>query len=75
MRLARLGSEMTQAQLAEAVGVSRQTVVALEAGDYAPSVYLALAVAARLGTTVEDLFGEEPSADRPAAGHQVEASR
>lgn len=75
VRLARLRSEMTQAQIAEAVGVSRQTVVALEAGDYAPSVYLALAVAARLGTTVEDLFGEAPSADRPATRHEVEASR
>jgi putative transcriptional regulator len=47
---------MTQAQLAEAVGVSRQTVNALEAGNYAPSVYLALRVAAVLATTVEDLF-------------------
>lgn len=75
VRLARLSGEMTQAQLAEAVGVSRQTVVALEAGDYAPSVYLALAVAVRLGATVEDLFGEASSADRPATGHQVEASR
>ena len=47
---------MTQAELAEAVGVSRQTVNALEAGNYAPSVYLALRVAAVLATTVEDLF-------------------
>jgi len=52
---------MTQAQLAEAVGVSRQTVNALEAGNYAPSVYLALRVAAVLATTVEDLFAPEPS--------------
>jgi putative transcriptional regulator len=51
---------MTQAQLAEAVGVSRQTVNALEAGNYAPSVYLALRVAAVLSTTVEDLFAVSP---------------
>ncbi len=70
VRAARLAAGLTQAELADAGGVSRQTVVALEAGDYAPSVYLALAVAVRLGATVEDLFGEDPSADRPAAEHQ-----
>ena len=47
---------MTQAELADAAGVTRQTVVAVEAGDYAPSVYLALAIAQRLGGTVEQLF-------------------
>jgi len=49
--------------LAEAVGVSRQTVNALEAGNYAPSVYLALRVAAVLATTVEDLFAVGPTPD------------
>lgn len=49
---------LSQAALADAVGVSRQTVIAIEQGDYAPSVYLALRVARVLGTTVEDLFGE-----------------
>ena len=57
VRRARLLAELTQAQLAEAVGVTRQTVVAIEAGDYAPSVYLALAICDRLGVTVEALFG------------------
>ncbi|MBK6873164.1 MAG: helix-turn-helix transcriptional regulator [Kineosporiaceae bacterium] len=47
---------LTQAQLATACEVSRQTVVAVEAGDYAPSVYLALRLATVLGTTVETLF-------------------
>lgn len=47
---------LTQAQLATACEVSRQTVVAIEAGDYAPSVYLALRLATVLGTTVETLF-------------------
>lgn len=58
VKMARLMAELTQAQLAEAVGVSRQTVVSIESGDYAPSVYLALGVAAELDTTVEELFGE-----------------
>jgi putative transcriptional regulator len=47
---------LTQAHLAQECGVSRQTVVAIEAGDYAPSVYLALRLAQVLGASVEDLF-------------------
>jgi putative transcriptional regulator len=47
---------LTQADLADQAGVSRQTVVSIEAGDYAPSVYLALSIAALLGNTVEELF-------------------
>jgi putative transcriptional regulator len=62
VRQVRTAAGLTQAELAEAVGVSRQTVVAVEAGNYAPSVYLALALAARLGSTVEALFGDEPAA-------------
>jgi putative transcriptional regulator len=58
VRAARTALGMTQADLAAAAGVTRQTVVAVEAGDYAPSVYLALALAARLGASVEELFGE-----------------
>jgi putative transcriptional regulator len=64
---------MTQAQLAEAVGVSRQTVNALEAGNYAPSVYLALRVAAVLATTVEDLFALGTGTDAGTA-HLLERS-
>jgi putative transcriptional regulator len=55
----RLAAGLTQAELATSVGVTRQTVVAVEAGDYAPSVYLALAIAARLGSSVEALFGSD----------------
>ncbi len=61
----RLLADLTQAQLAERVGVSRQTVVAIESGGYAPSVYLALALARELGTTVEALFTPTDN-DRPA---------
>ncbi len=57
VRRARILADLTQAQLAAAVAVTRQTIVAVEAGDYAPSVYLALAIGDRLGTTVEALFG------------------
>ena len=56
VKAARTAAGLTQAKLAADVGVSRQTVIALEAGNYAPSVYLALRIAAVLGTTVEALF-------------------
>ena len=52
-------AELTQAELASSAGVTRQTIVAVEAGDYAPSVYLALAIADRLHSSVEELFGEK----------------
>ncbi len=58
VRRARLLAELTQAELAASAGVTRQTIVAVEAGHYAPSVYLALAIAERLGSTVEELFGQ-----------------
>lgn len=56
VRSRRRDQRITQAELAAAVGVSRQTVVSVEKGDYAPSVYLALKVARALGSTVEELF-------------------
>jgi putative transcriptional regulator len=52
-------ADLTQAQLATECGVTRQTVVAIEAGDYAPSVYLALRLAQVLGTSVETLFATD----------------
>ncbi len=48
--------ELSQQQLADMVGVSRQTIVSIERGDYAPSVKLALLLAAKLETQVEHLF-------------------
>lgn len=47
---------LTQAQLAQLTGVSRQTIIATERGDYAPSVYLALRISRTLNTTVEEIF-------------------
>ena len=48
--------EMTQQALAEKVGVTRQTVIALEAGKYVPSLLLAFRLAAAFGLRVEDVF-------------------
>ena len=52
-------ADLTQVEVAQAVDVSRQTIVSIEAGDYAPSVYLALRLAALFETAVEALFGKE----------------
>lgn len=51
-----LGGEMTQEELARRVGVSRQTIIAIEKGSYNPSVALALRIARVFGARVEDLF-------------------
>ena len=48
--------EMTQADLADRVGVTRQTIIALEAGKYAPSLTLAFKLARVFGVTVEEVF-------------------
>ncbi len=48
--------ELSQQQLADMVSVSRQTIVAIERGNYSPSVKLALLLAEKLETTVEALF-------------------
>jgi putative transcriptional regulator len=51
--------EMTQQELAERVGVTRQTIIALEAGKYVPSLLLAFRLAATFGVRVEDVFQYE----------------
>ena len=57
IREARLLSNLIQADLAKKVGVSRQTIIAMESGSYSPSVFLALLVATQLDSTVEALWG------------------
>jgi putative transcriptional regulator len=51
--------EMTQQQLADKVGVTRQTIIAIEAGKYAPSLPLAFRIARSFGVKVEDVFQYE----------------
>lgn len=51
--------EMTQQQLAEAVGATRQTIIAIEAGKYAPSLELAFRLAGVFRVGVEDVFQNE----------------
>ena len=56
--------EMTQRELAARVGVTRQTIIAIEAGKYAPSLLLAFRLARAFGVGVEDVFqyAEPPDA-------------
>ncbi|KQX06580.1 MULTISPECIES: helix-turn-helix transcriptional regulator [unclassified Leifsonia] len=48
--------DMTQAQLAERIGVTRQTVIAIEQGRYSPTLELAFQIAAALGVRLDDVF-------------------
>lgn len=48
--------EMTQAELAEAIGVTRQTVIAIEKGKYSPSLEVAFKMARRLGVPLDEVF-------------------
>lgn len=52
--------EMTQKDLAERVGVTRQTIVAIEAAKYAPSLELAFQIAHAFGRPLTDVFHWEP---------------
>lgn len=52
----RVKKDVTQEQLAEAVGVSRQTIVAIEKGNYIPSLLLAINLARFFGVSVEKIF-------------------
>ena len=49
--------EMTQSDLAERIGVTRQTIAAIEAGKYGPSLEAAFRIAQVFGVGVEDVFG------------------
>jgi putative transcriptional regulator len=59
IRAARKEAGLTQQGLSAAVQVSRQTIISMETGDYAPSVYLAIKIARALTVTVEGLWGSE----------------
>lgn len=52
----RRGAGLTQEDLAEQVGVSRQTVIAIEKGNYTPSVLLALKIAGVFSESIESIF-------------------
>ena len=58
LKSARAALDMSQQQLADAVGVSRQTINAIEKGDYNPTIKLCLAICNALNKTLDELFWE-----------------
>ncbi|MBO5302692.1 MAG: helix-turn-helix transcriptional regulator [Lachnospiraceae bacterium] len=58
LKAARAGMDMSQQELAAKVGVSRQTISAIEKGDYNPTINLCIAICKELGKTLDELFWE-----------------
>lgn len=56
IKLLRVERDLSQAELADQLGVARQTIVALEAGKYAPSLPLAFKISKLFSKPVEDIF-------------------
>ena len=59
LKAARAGLDLSQDDLAKAVGVSRQTISAIEKGDYNPTINLCIAICRALGKTLDELFWTE----------------
>lgn len=59
LKAARAGLDLSQADLAEKVGVSRQTISAIEKGDYNPTINLCIKICRVLGKTLDELFWTE----------------
>jgi putative transcriptional regulator len=64
VKLARVENDLTQAQLAEKAGVTRQTIGLIEAGRFNPSLKLCMAIAKALNKTLDDLFWIEEEEER-----------
>lgn len=64
IRALRTEQGLTQAQLAATLGVTRQTVIAVEQGRYSPSLELAFQIARALGRPIDQVFAYEPEGDR-----------
>ena len=58
MKSARVAKDLSQQQLADLIGVSRQTISAIEKGDYNPTINLCIAICRELGRTLDELFWE-----------------
>ena len=58
-----LNGEMTQEQLAETAGVTRQTIIAIESAKYAPSLELAFRIALAFAVPLEEVFAYTPEDD------------
>jgi len=63
LKSARAALDLTQQDLADAVGVTRQTINAIELGGYNPTIRLCVSICRRLGVTLDDLFWKENGDD------------
>ena len=61
LKIARIECDMSQEELARAVGVTRQTIGAVENGSYNPTLNLCIAICKATGKTLNDLFWEDES--------------
>ena len=61
LKIARLEKDLSQAELANLIGVTRQTIGLIEAGNYNPTLKLCVAMCQALDKTLDDLFWEDPS--------------
>ncbi len=59
LKAARASMDLSQQELADMVGVSRQTINSIEKGDYNPTINLCRAICKALGKTLDELFWEE----------------
>ncbi len=59
LKAARAAKDLSQQELADRVGVSRQTISAIEKGDYNPTIRLCIAICRELGKTLDELFWED----------------
>ncbi len=59
LKSARAAKDLSQEQLAALCGVTRQTIAAIEKGDYNPTIRLCLSICRALGRTLDELFWED----------------
>ncbi len=63
MKIARIEKDLSQEQLADLAGVTRQTISMIEAGKFNPSLQLCVSICKVLGKTLNDLFWEEEESE------------
>jgi putative transcriptional regulator len=64
IKISRVEADMSQEQLAEAVGITRQTIGLIETGNYNPSLKLCISICRALNKTLNDLFWEDLNNDK-----------
>ncbi len=63
LKVARAAKDMSQKELAETINVTRQTINAIESGDYNPSIRLCIAICKALNKTLDQIFWEDDDND------------